>query len=525
MRQIHPFDRNESGDSNVAIRSGRRRVAAAAGPDATPGAQSYLRLFTAEDIEILRHVIESVSSRREEFVQLWHDLYVSRFAGGPAISDRLFHQAYVPDLRTAVLRLGFGDSDGFVSFAGALGDHLARAGVPFAVLVAQLNLLKESCLHILGEEPGGLSQATLLTVDKLTACCITSSADSYYRGWREPDETAARPTAACRTQTPDGAPGAMSATFFGMVGDSQAMRLVYEKVRRAALGRAPVLVVGETGTGKELIARAVHSCGPRRDSPFVAVNCAALPRDLIESELFGYKRGAFSGALADHLGLFRAATGGTVLLDEITEMNPELQAKLLRVVQESCVRPVGAVEEVRVDVRFIASTNRNPEEVLRSGMLRSDLYYRLSVATIAVPPLRERDGDLPLLVGHCLDALNQRYGESLPQVRGITAEALSELGRSSWPGNVRELFNVIEHAFTSCSSSHIDIDDLGDRPPCSAYYTASSSEAAETYAEGERALIQRSLAAAGGNKARAARQLGISRKKLYAKLAKYACSR
>src|SRR5262249_48937134 len=156
--------------------------------------------------------------------------------------------------------------------------------------------------------------------------------------------------------------------------------------------------------------RAIHACGPRRDGPFVAVNCAALTRDLVESELFGHKRGAFSGALADHMGLFRAAIGGTVLLDEITEMSPELQAKPLRVVQDGRVRPVGSVEEVPIDVRFIASTNRDPASVLDRS-LRSDLYYRLSVCEIAVPPLRERGGDVALLADHCIRQLHHRYGE------------------------------------------------------------------------------------------------------------------
>jgi len=283
-----------------------------------------------------------------------------------------------------------------------------------------------------------------------------------------------------------------------------------------------VLITGETGTGKELVARAIHMQGPRRDGPFVAVNCAALPRELIESELFGYKRGAFSGALTDHLGLFRAAMGGSLLLDEITEMSPELQAKLLRVVQERSVRPVGSVAEVVVDVRIIASTNRDPRHSVASGALRADLYYRLCGSMVAVPPLRERGDDIVLLAEHHLRDINERYGNTVRGVRGLTMDAMAELLSQRWPGNVRELFNVLEEAFTTCPALHITPADLA--LPSSGPIEAAPQGApeVETFEAGERALIARALSATQGNKLRAAQQLGISRKKLYAKIAKYA---
>jgi len=279
--------------------------------------------------------------------------------------------------------------------------------------------------------------------------------------------------------------------------------------------------MGETGTGKELIARAIHNEGPRRDGPFVAVNCAALPSELIESELFGYKRGAFSGAVADHVGLFRAASGGTLFLDEITEMSHELQAKLLRVVQERTVRPLGSVTEVPIDARIVTSTNRNPRDILACRVLRSDLYYRLCVSMVPVPPLRERGDDILLLTEHHLAKLNEHYGQTLPSVRGITSDALRAIVARTWPGNVRELFNALEEAFTSCATLHITPDDIPFGAPAEPADTAAAVDTG-TFAAGERALIQRALSAAQGNKARAAQHLGISRKKLYAKLAKYA---
>lgn len=308
--------------------------------------------------------------------------------------------------------------------------------------------------------------------------------------------------------------------FHGIVGCSPASARIVEQITRLSACSSAVLIVGETGTGKELIARALHSAGPRRHGPFVAINCAALPRDLIESELFGFKRGAFSGAVADHLGLFRAAAGGTLLLDEITEMGAELQAKLLRVVQDMMVRPVGSVVEEALDVRVVASTNRDPTSALRCGGLRSDLYYRLSVGMIAVPPLRERRDDIAPLVAYQLNALNARYQTALGS-RGVTPDAIRSLRAAPWMGNVRELFNVLENAFTSCRSADLDVHDLG-LPVAPVEVGRSVPPAAQTFAQGERALIERALTSTGGNKRRAAQLLGISRKKLYAKIAKYA---
>jgi transcriptional regulator with PAS, ATPase and Fis domain len=324
---------------------------------------------------------------------------------------------------------------------------------------------------------------------------------------------------------PAGEPDDEPQPLHGLVGHSPAMRRVVDQISRLAACSAPVLIVGETGTGKELIARAMHECGPRRARPFVAINCAALQRELVESELFGHRRGAFSGALADHRGLLRAGAGGTVLLDEITEMSPLLQAKLLRVLQERSVRPVGALNEVPLDVRFIASCNRDLAASLRDGLLRADLYYRLSVSVIAVAPLAERAADIPLLVAHHLRVLNRRYADNAGDWRDISPEAIEALAGYAWPGNVRELFNVLEGAYIACTGRLIRPADLALPPAPERVHAAAITDrpaaAGSTCAQQERALIEHMLRATGGNKTLAARRLGISRKRLYARLARY----
>ncbi|MGH7790538.1 MAG: sigma-54 interaction domain-containing protein [Candidatus Binatia bacterium] len=311
--------------------------------------------------------------------------------------------------------------------------------------------------------------------------------------------------------------------FHGLVGRSAAMQRVFDDVRRLALGDAPLLIVGETGTGKELIARALHARSRRAAGPFVAVNCAALPRDLIESELFGHARGAFSGAATAHPGLFRAAAGGTVLLDEISEMRSDLQAKLLRVLQEHRVRPVGSVYEEAIDVRFLASSNRDLDAMRRDGCLRADLYYRLAGGLIAVPPLRHRGADIGRLAEHALARLNERYAGHQPRVDGLAADACAVLQALPWDGNVRELFNVVERAYPFAAGRALHAADLcapiaavAPRP-----IELSARAAPATMAESERSLIEHALQHSNGNKAGAARRLGISRKRLYARLARY----
>jgi transcriptional regulator with PAS, ATPase and Fis domain len=318
--------------------------------------------------------------------------------------------------------------------------------------------------------------------------------------------------------------------FQGLVGQSRAMRRLYWKIEALAETRGTVLIIGESGTGKELVARAIRDCADP-NSPFVALNCAAIPKDLIESELFGHRKGAFSGANAEHLGLFRAAHGGTLFLDEVTEMALEMQSKLLRAVQERTVRPVGSLREVPIDVRLISSTNRDPEQAVRSGNLRQDLYYRLQANVIEVPPLRHRLEDIPELVEHFIALFNRTLRPKVV-VEGIAEDALAALKRHTWPGNVRELSNAIESAFTFSRATIIGLKDLPasvmeSHPSLGSQESANKSpETAHaltigSFAEAEREVITRALRRTGGNKAAAAALLGISRKKLYARVDKY----
>jgi transcriptional regulator with PAS, ATPase and Fis domain len=326
--------------------------------------------------------------------------------------------------------------------------------------------------------------------------------------------------------------GETSAQFHGIVGASRAVRQMTARISALAGSRSTVLIVGESGSGKELVARAIHHLSAPH-SPFVALNCAALPKDLIESELFGYVKGAFSGAGQDQLGLFRSAHGGTLFLDEITEMNPETQAKLLRAIQERCVRPVGAMREVAVDVRILASTNRDPGNAVRDGQLRKDLYYRLAVGVIQAAPLRERLEDIALLVSHFVNLFNERFARPV-KVTAIETAALDLLNRHSWPGNVRELANAIEAAM-SFTSGHIlrredftlpeDLasESLPELNPVPVGETAEPGAPVvfSSLKKVERDHIVWTLYNTGGNKALAARMLGISRKSLYDRLAEH----
>jgi two-component system response regulator AtoC len=307
----------------------------------------------------------------------------------------------------------------------------------------------------------------------------------------------------------------------GIVGSSTKIQDVLRVVSRLKDTRTPVLIAGESGTGKELVARAIHFRGSFASRPFVAVDCGSLVPTLIESELFGYEKGAFTGALRSKTGLFQSATGGTIFLDEIGELPLEMQAKLLRVLQEKEVRPVGSNQRIKVDVRVIAATNRDLEAEYRNGTFRKDLYFRLNVVTVHLPSLRERRSDIPMLVHWFLD----RYAEG--SAMQVTNSAMKCLLQYDWPGNVRELENCVERAVALGDSRTIDIGDL---PPT----IASASPMHETIgvpsASGlssndlediERATIERVFEQVKGDKAMAGKMLGISRATLYRKLKRY----
>lgn len=297
-----------------------------------------------------------------------------------------------------------------------------------------------------------------------------------------------------------------------LIGRSAPMLEVYKQVAHAADSSAPVLIVGESGVGKELVARAIHHHGACASEPFVAVNCGALADTLIESELFGHQRGSFTGAVTDHKGVFEQAGRGTVLLDEIGDTTPALQVRLLRVLEEGEVRPVGGNRSVKVWARVIAATNMPLEQAVSEGRFRQDLYYRLNVIVIRVPPLRERRADIPLLIGSCLEDVCARAGKK----KILSAGALEALMRYAWPGNVRELRNTIERLVVSSRGSVIEASGL----PAPAllvqpHHEEPSFENLSTLDDLERRYILHVLTATNGNRTRAAEILGIDRRTLY----------
>jgi two-component system, NtrC family, response regulator AtoC len=296
-------------------------------------------------------------------------------------------------------------------------------------------------------------------------------------------------------------------------GKSPRMLEVYKLVARVAPTTATVLVVGESGTGKELVARAIHSRSPRASKPFVPVNCTALSESLLESELFGHARGAFTGAVGAKRGLFEMANGGTLFLDEIGDMGPKMQAQLLRVLQDGELRPVGGTESIKVDVRLVCATNRDLEADVKAGRFREDLYFRINVVTVRMPALRERPGDIPILVRHFLAKIARR--ENKPEA-SVSPEGLDTLRRHSWPGNVRELENAIERAVAVAKGNVILPSDL----PVEVYGGSPAAPAGivddrPTLAELEKRYIALILTECGGNKKKAAEQLGIDRRTLY----------
>jgi DNA-binding NtrC family response regulator len=311
-----------------------------------------------------------------------------------------------------------------------------------------------------------------------------------------------------------------------MVGGSRKMREVFSLIQQVAPSRAAVLITGESGTGKELAARAIHALSPRRAGPFVAINCAAMPDTLMESELFGHEKGAFTGAVERRAGCFELAQNGTVLLDEIGDMPTGTQAKLLRVLEDGRVRRLGGKSEIQLDVRVIASTNAPLDAALKEGKFREDLYYRLNVFPIPLPSLRERPEDLPVLAAALLEALNRKHGTKVTE---LSAAVLDRFHSYSWPGNVRELRNVMERAVIVSGEGTVDPAHLP--PGFGGAATARPAAASEngglhipvgyTIEQAERALIELTLEHTKNNKTRAAEILGISQKTLFNKLKEY----
>ncbi len=452
----------------------------------------------------LSPVLATILGERGRMLRQWWELYASYFDGQRTLSEPEFRDVTgaILDTLESVLR---GDTEGFTVQVQQRWRTLATRGVPFAEAMGMVHLFEESALSVLGQ-----SARTNTSIHRLLH-------QYTYQGLPLMAEVYLQTGIASASERPPIESPTTINVFHGLVGSSAPMRRLYEQIEAVGRSGSTAFVIGETGTGKELVARAIHECGPRPDAPFVAVNCAALPGRLIESELFGHVRGSFTGAEADAPGLFRAANGGTLFLDEITEMSVEAQARLLRALQERTVRPVGSLKEMPVKVRVIASTNRDPREAIDRGLLREDLYYRLNVASIYVPALRERRDDIEALVWHFIGMFNAKLSRGVPIV-GVSVQAMEAMRSYAWPGNVRELANATNSALTFGKSETIRLDDL---PEAISGAPIEPPAKVMSIPEAERQLIVRSLEASNGNVSAAARSLGISRKKFYARLLRY----
>jgi DNA-binding NtrC family response regulator len=305
--------------------------------------------------------------------------------------------------------------------------------------------------------------------------------------------------------------------FGEIIGKSAPMQEIYQVIEAVSQNKSNVLLSGENGTGKELVARTLHNKGPLAAKPFLAINCGALSETLLESQLFGHRKGSFTGAIEDHEGVFQAADGGTLFLDEISEIPLPLQVKFLRAIQEKEVTPLGSTRPVRVDVRIIAATNRDLEDAVKRGTFRTDLFYRLNVVPIHLPALRERRDDIPLLVEHFVQDFSRVYGIG---AKRVTPEAMRRIIEYAWPGNIRELQNAIERAFALSSEPEITLRDL---PPAVAPPPVTDMQTNDPLPldEVEKRNILAALHRTGGNKKEAARILGIDRQRLYRKIEKY----
>ncbi|RMG74788.1 MAG: sigma-54-dependent Fis family transcriptional regulator [Nitrospirae bacterium] len=307
----------------------------------------------------------------------------------------------------------------------------------------------------------------------------------------------------------------------GIVGQSASMKQVIDTVKKVSPTNATVLILGESGTGKELIARAIHYNSPRKKAPFTALNCASIPENLLESELFGYEPGAFTGASTRKKGLIEETQGGTLFLDEIGDMPISLQAKLLRVLQDGEIRRLGGKDSFRVDIRIIAATNRDLEEMIKEGTFREDLYYRLRVVTIKIPPLRERREDIPLLCEHFLKKYNQEFGKRL---KGISEEALKALTDYSWPGNIRQLQSVIERAVILSDGERLELDDIRDEISGGVSKNILDLDIPDegiVFEEIEKALLKKAMEKSNFVAKRAAELLGMSYKTFWYRWEKF----
>jgi transcriptional regulator with PAS, ATPase and Fis domain len=307
------------------------------------------------------------------------------------------------------------------------------------------------------------------------------------------------------------------AAFSNIIGSSDAMQKVFVMMEKVIPSKSNILITGESGTGKGLVAQAIHEAGPRKDKPFISINCGAIPENLLESELFGHKKGSFTSAVEDKKGLITMANGGTLFLDEIGELPSALQVKLLHVIQTKELTPVGDTRVITVDVRIIAATNADLTQRVKEGRFREDLYYRLNVIELKMPPLRDRRDDIPVLIKHYLDAFNKEAGKT---IKDVDYEAMQSMLAYDWPGNIRELRNTLERAVVLADGEVITIHDLTDKFRTLDVEGVSTSSLRQALDDFERDYVKRSLAESKGNKEATAAKLGIDLATLYRKLKK-----
>ncbi len=475
-------------------------------------------------VEKLGRVGRLLEGDTDTVLDRWYELYSGRLGSGAYFDRRAFHAAYAQEIRGMGRQLAQRATEDLVRWMHDRSLEARDQRVPFAELPLTLHLFGKAVKAVLDAPAGPAADIVEERLDALGHSWVALRAKAYF-GERY-----------CNTSPEHGClldelaslqrKAAQRDRFCGMVGISLPMQRLYENLTVAARTRATVLLVGETGTGKELAARAVHRLSGDPLDSYVPVNCAALPSELMESELFGHRKGAFSGATTHRKGLFQAAEGGTLFLDEVTELSPSAQAKLLRALQERAVRPVGARTEVPISIRVVASTNIPLDRAVEQGQLRRDLFYRLQGFVIQTPALHQRAEDVPLLARHFVEQTAAQHPELA--VRGITRSALDALTSHPWPGNVRELQLTVERACFVCPTSLVDEGDLALRSQraAAAPHTRAldDGETPVSLKDAERRTIARALAATAGNKTQASKILGISRKQLYVKIERYGLS-
>src|SRR5579885_1496073 len=485
--------------------------------EAQTASARFFHLLTVEDLEVLRELLDGILQRRTEIVRNWHSLYLQHFGEERSLSEREFVLIFESALEHNMSALSDGDIERYAAGAIRLGATLAERGLPLEEVIVSLHLFEESARAALRQWLT-LSDEASAAFSKLSHVRTILLSSAYFRSL----SAASMERAAALEREAAQLPRQERTWFRGLIGASAPMRALYDRIEMAGASRCSVLIIGESGTGKEMVARAIHSGRGGGNNPFVVLNCAAIPKDLIESELFGGQCPELNGADTRHLGALQAADGGTLFVDEVTEMAPEVQSRLIRLIQER-TPPDGSSERgVPVDVRLIASTSRVPEEAVTDGRLRSDLYFRLRSSVLTVPPVRQRTGDILLLVQHFISKFNGRFGRS---VVGVDEPAMRALMEHSFPGNVRVFSCAIECAVVVAKGPLIGLGYLPEtvsqqsmrRNPVSRS-DAAMAPPVVSFAEMEREAIRRALETTGRNKLRAANLLRISRKKLYAKI-------